>query len=73
VSLKHFLRSRIDAIAPRREDANVTPVSQVGSDDLAGFIDFDRQSTRDEMRGRSESDRSAANDSDRKIVKGGHR
>jgi hypothetical protein len=69
---KHLRRSRVDAITPRREDPNMSPVPYVCRHGLPGFINLDGEPARDEMCAGSQADGAAANHSNRKIVESGH-
>ena len=55
---------RIDAVAPRREDADVAPIPQVCADRRAGFIELYRQVARDQVRRGCQADRPAADHGD---------
>ena len=60
-------RGRVEAVAPRREDADMAPIAQVRADRVASFIELHRQAARDQMRSRRETDRAAADHGDGKI------
>ena len=66
MTIEESNRSLIDAIAPRREDADVSPVPQIGADRRPGLIDFHRQAASHEVRGGGQTDRTAADHGDRK-------
>ena len=65
VTIEERRRSLVDAVAPRREDADMTPVADVRADRQAGLIDLHRQAASDEMRGGGQTDRAAADHGNR--------
>jgi hypothetical protein len=64
-------RGAVEAVAPGREEANMSPVAQVCTDLRAGLIDFHRQTARDQMRRRSETDRAGPDHGNRKMFESG--
>ena len=60
-------RRRVEAVSPRREDADMAPIAQVRADSVAGFIELHRHAARDQVRRRSKADRAAADDGDGKV------
>jgi len=71
VTIEERRRGTVNAIAPGREDADMSPVAQVRADHRAGLIDLHRQTARDQMRSRSEADRTASDHGDGKMFEHG--
>ena len=72
VTIEKRRRGGVNAVAPRREDANMAPIPQVRADRGAGFIELHRHAARDQMRGGGEADRAGPDHGNRKIFENGH-
>ena len=55
---------RVGVVLPRREQADVAPIADVGGDGRAGLVDLHGQAAPDQVGGSGEADRAGADDGD---------
>jgi hypothetical protein len=67
VFAQESLGDLIHVVAPKREQAHMTPASYIRSDGLTGLVDPHRQAAPDELRGSREANGAAADNGDGKV------